>query len=253
MLNTGRGRICPKRNTRRHLHKSYKSTILVKKDRQGRLLLAIYTNRRQHIRPTMRQVPTIRQLAPLTTRRADTNDDALAFRVMGAGHHGTTPNWKTSTQIPSSRNRLLHQMGGSRTTSDDNWEECLEFVWKTVICRFGIPRVLVSDNGKQFHNLRFRQFSQELGIHNHYSSPGHPQANGQVEVTNQSLLKLIKTQLEGAKGLWPEELQSILWAYRTTVRIPTGETPFRMTYGSEAVVPVEIGLTTFRASTYDDE
>uniref|UniRef100_A0A2N9J1F3 Uncharacterized protein n=1 Tax=Fagus sylvatica TaxID=28930 RepID=A0A2N9J1F3_FAGSY len=109
------------------------------------------------------------------------------------------------------------------------------FVWKAVICRFGIPRVLVSDNGKQFDNPRFRQFSQELGIHNHYSSPGHPQANGQVEVTNRSLLKLIKTRLEGAKGLWPEELPSILWAYRTTVRIPTGETPFRMTFGSEAV------------------
>uniref|UniRef100_A0A2N9I2W9 Uncharacterized protein n=1 Tax=Fagus sylvatica TaxID=28930 RepID=A0A2N9I2W9_FAGSY len=127
------------------------------------------------------------------------------------------------------------------------------FVWKTVICRFGIPRVLVSDNGKQFDNPRFRQFSQELGIHNHYSSPGHPQANGQVEVTNRSLLKLIKTRLEGAKGLWPEELPSILWAYRTTVRIPTGETPFRMTFGSEAVVPVEIGLTSFRTLAYDGQ
>uniref|UniRef100_A0A2N9G5B1 RNA-directed DNA polymerase n=1 Tax=Fagus sylvatica TaxID=28930 RepID=A0A2N9G5B1_FAGSY len=127
------------------------------------------------------------------------------------------------------------------------------FVWKAVICRFGIPRVLVSDNGKQFDNPKFRQFSEELGIHNHYSSPGHPQANGQVEVTNRSLLKLIKTRLEGAKGVWPEELPSILWAYRTTVRIPTGETPFRMTFGTEAVVPVEIGMTTFRTALYDDQ
>ena len=126
------------------------------------------------------------------------------------------------------------------------------FVWKAVICRFGIPRVLVSDNGKQFDNPRFRQFSQELGIHNHYSSPGHLQANGQVEVTNRSLLKLIKTRLEGAKGIWPEELPSILWAYRTTVRIPTGETLFQMAYENEAIVPVEIGLTTLRTATYDD-
>jgi hypothetical protein len=102
------------------------------------------------------------------------------------------------------------------------------FVWKAVICQFGIPRVLVSDNGKQFDNPRFRKFSQELGIHNHYSFPSHPQANGQVKVTNRFLLKLIKTQLKGAKGLWPEELLSILWAYKTTARIPTRETPFRM-------------------------
>ena len=111
----------------------------------------------------------------------------------------------------------------------------------------------MSDNGKQFDNPRFRQFSEELGIHKHYSSPGHPQANGKVEVTNRSLLKLIKTRLEGAKGLWPEELPIILWAYRTTIRIPTGETPFRMTFGTKAVVPVEIGLTIFRIAMYDDQ
>ena len=77
------------------------------------------------------------------------------------------------------------------------------FVWRCIICKFGIPRVLVSDNGKQFDNDSFRDFCSQLGIRNHYSSPAHPQANGQVEVTNRSLLKIIKTRLEGAKGIWP--------------------------------------------------
>jgi transposase InsO family protein len=126
------------------------------------------------------------------------------------------------------------------------------FVWKAIICRFGIPRVFISDNGRQFDNSPFREFCEELGIHNHYSSLGHPQANGQVEVINQSLLKMIKTQLEGAKGLWPEELPNILWAYRMTARTPTGETPFRLAYGTEAVIPVEIGLTTWRTNHYDE-
>uniref|UniRef100_A0A2N9IZX2 RNA-directed DNA polymerase n=1 Tax=Fagus sylvatica TaxID=28930 RepID=A0A2N9IZX2_FAGSY len=111
------------------------------------------------------------------------------------------------------------------------------FVWKGVICRFGIPRVLVSDNGKQFDNGPFRELCAQLNIKNHYSSPRHPQANGQVEVTNRTLLKQIKTRLEGAKGMWVEELPSILWAYRTTVRVPTGETPFKLTFGTEAVIP----------------
>ncbi len=84
------------------------------------------------------------------------------------------------------------------------------FVWKMIICRFGIPRAFISDNGRQFDNSPFREFCEELGIRNHYSSPGHPQANGQVEVTNRSVLKMIKTRLEGAKGLWPEELPNIL-------------------------------------------
>ena len=48
------------------------------------------------------------------------------------------------------------------------------FVWKNIICRYGIPRVLVSNNGKQFDNSAFRDFCSELGIKNYYSSPVHP-------------------------------------------------------------------------------
>ena len=120
------------------------------------------------------------------------------------------------------------------------------FIWRNIICRYGIPRVLVSDNGKQFDNSAFRNFCLELGIKNHYSSPAHPQVNGQVEVTNRTLLKIIKTRLEGAKGIWPNELPSVLWAYRTTARTPTGETPFQLTYEADAVILVEIGLTSYR-------
>ena len=126
------------------------------------------------------------------------------------------------------------------------------FVWRCIICRFGIPRVLVSDNGKQFDNDSFWDFCSQLGIRNHYSSPAHPQANEQVEVTNRSLLKIIKTQLKGVKGIWPEELLSVLWAYRTTARTPTGETPFRLTYGNEAVIPAEIRLTSYRVDNHDE-
>ena len=126
-------------------------------------------------------------------------------------------------------------------------------VWRNIICRYGIPRVLVSDNGKQFDNNVFRYFCSELGIKNHYSSHAHPQANGQVEVTNRSLLKIIKIQLEGAKDIWPDDLPSVLWAYRTTARTPTGETPFRLTYGSEAIIPAEVGLASYRVENYDKD
>ena len=127
------------------------------------------------------------------------------------------------------------------------------FVWRNIICKFGIPRILVSDNGKQFDNNAFRDFCSELGIKNHYSSPAHPQANGQVEVTNRSLLKIIKTRLDGAKDIWLDKLPSILWAYRTTARTPTGETPFRLAYKSDAIIPAEVGLTSYRVGNYTEE
>ena len=56
------------------------------------------------------------------------------------------------------------------------------------------------------------------------------------------MLKIIKTRLEGLKGVWLDELPGVLWAYRTMVRTPTGETPFKLAYGSEAVIPAEVHM-----------
>ena len=66
------------------------------------------------------------------------------------------------------------------------------------------------------------------------------------------MLKILKTRLEGVKGIWPEELPSILWVYRTTARTPTRETTFRLTYGSEAIIPAEVGLTSYRVHNHDN-
>ena len=50
------------------------------------------------------------------------------------------------------------------------------------------------------------------------------------------------------KGNWVEELNNVIWAYRTTPRTSTGETPFRLTYAMDAVIPVEIGSASYRVS-----
>ena len=73
-------------------------------------------------------------------------------------------------------------------------------MWKIIICKFGIPRTIISDNERQFDNQAFKDFYFGLGIKNQFSSPGHPQGNGQTEVTNRTLLKIIKAKLDDAKG-----------------------------------------------------
>ena len=50
-----------------------------------------------------------------------------------------------------------------------------------------------------------------------------------------------------------EELPTILWTFRTTPRSSTGETPYSLTYGVEAVIPLEVGLPTLRSKEYDQE
>ena len=90
------------------------------------------------------------------------------------------------------------------------------------------------------------EYCSNLGIINKYSTPAYPQSNGQTKATNKTIINGLKKRLEWAKGNWAEELLNILWAYRTTSRRSTGETPFSMTYGVEAVIPVKIGLSCVR-------
>ncbi|KAL5560877.1 hypothetical protein UlMin_030624 [Ulmus minor] len=114
--------------------------------------------------------------------------------------------------------------------------------------RFRIPHSLVSDNGTQFDSAGLKKLCSELGIKKHFSSVAHPQFNGQVEAVNKTIKQNLERKLEGLKSAWVEELPRVLWAYRTTSRTTTGETPFSMTYGTEAVIPMEVGEPSFRTT-----
>ncbi|KAK3028740.1 hypothetical protein RJ639_037763 [Escallonia herrerae] len=132
-------------------------------------------------------------------------------------------------------------------------KKCEDFFWRAVICRFGIPRVLITDYGKQFNNTTFHTFCTNLNIEHRYTSVVHPQTNGQTEVTNRTLLQGLKKKLDGAKGLWVEELPKILWAYHTTTCTATCETPFNLAFGTEALIPLEIGLPSIRLIIYNPD
>ena len=127
-----------------------------------------------------------------------------------------------------------------------------DFVLKSIIYRFGIPHTIITDNGRQFDNDRFREFCSEFHITHRLTSVGHPQSNGEAEVTNRTILHGLKTRLNGAKAWWVEELYPILWAYRTTPRTSTGESPYGLAFGSEAVIPVEVRLSTIRVQHYEE-
>ncbi|KAL0313587.1 UNVERIFIED_CONTAM: Gag-Pol polyprotein [Sesamum radiatum] len=108
-------------------------------------------------------------------------------------------------------------------------KEVMKFIWQNIICRFGIPRVLIVDNGTQFQRRKLKSWLEELKIRQLFTSVNNPQANGQAEVTNRIILQQLKMRL-GEKGNWVHELPGVLWAYRTTLRESTQETPFNLVY-----------------------
>ena len=88
-------------------------------------------------------------------------------------------------------------------------KDVTKFIWKNIICHFGIPQTIIADNGPQFDSIAFRNFCSELNIRNSYSTPRYPQSNGQVEATNKTLIIALKNRLEQAKGKWVEELPGV--------------------------------------------
>ncbi|GJY23977.1 reverse transcriptase domain-containing protein [Tanacetum coccineum] len=126
-----------------------------------------------------------------------------------------------------------------------------KFVWDNIVCRFGLPGEIVSDNGKQFCENPFKDWCEKLSIRQCFASVKHPQTNGLVERANRSLGEGIKARLDERSKDWMGELSHVLWAHRIMIKSSNGETPFSLTYGTEAVIPAEIGMPTLRTAEID--
>ncbi|GAU40680.1 hypothetical protein TSUD_88260 [Trifolium subterraneum] len=132
-------------------------------------------------------------------------------------------------------------------------ERVKKFYWKNILCRFSIPKYIVSDNGTQFTSESVINFCQEKGIRNTFISVEHPQANGQAESANKVILRAIKRRLEGKDKNWVEHLLPTLWSYHTTIHSSTRETPFKMVYGADAMIPAEVDPPSWRRATLTAE
>ncbi|GKU94475.1 hypothetical protein SLEP1_g7971 [Rubroshorea leprosula] len=126
-----------------------------------------------------------------------------------------------------------------------------DFLFSSVICRYGIPNQIIADNGPQFNCNSFRDFCSSYGIKLVFTSVYHPEANGMVESVNKAILEGIKPRLDQLKTKWVDELNNVLWAYRTTSRTATGETPYHLAFGTEAVIPVKIGVPSLRINCFE--
>ncbi|XP_057803713.1 uncharacterized protein LOC131019046 [Salvia miltiorrhiza] len=85
-------------------------------------------------------------------------------------------------------------------------KEVKGFIWKNVICRYRVPKEIVTNNGSQFISADFQDFCRFWNIKLSFSTPRDPQANGQAESSNKTIMNTLKKRLEKAKGKWADEL-----------------------------------------------
>ncbi|XP_057432184.1 uncharacterized protein LOC130724933 [Lotus japonicus] len=122
----------------------------------------------------------------------------------------------------------------------------ISFIQEHIVFRYGIPETLTTDQGSVFTGRKMAQFAEDFGIKLLTSTPYYAQANGQVEAANKVLINLVKKHISQKPRRWHETLSQVLWAYRNSPKEATGVTPFRLTYGHESVLPIEICLQSVR-------
>ena len=121
------------------------------------------------------------------------------------------------------------------------------FIKENIIVRFGVPHRIISDNGTPFVNSDdIRKMLEFYQVKHHRSLPYHLQGNGQAEVTNKVLIKIISKMSQEYTGRWATHLPDALWAYRKSPKFAIGFSPFSLVYRTEAVSPAEVTTPSLR-------
>ncbi|KAL0445112.1 UNVERIFIED_CONTAM: hypothetical protein Slati_2233900 [Sesamum latifolium] len=113
-------------------------------------------------------------------------------------------------------------------------------------------KYIITDNGKPFCNSLIDKLCQKFGFKQRNSSMYYAAANGLAEAFNKILCSVLKKVVAKSKRDWHERIGEALWAYRTTVRMPTQSTPYALVYGVEAVLPLEQQIPSLRIAIQED-
>jgi hypothetical protein len=151
----------------------------------------------------------------------------------------------------------------------DKFTKCIEV--KTVTCpkadmvldfldelvhRYGLPHRIITDLGSNFNNHQFWEYCENSEIDVRYVSVAHIRANRQVERANGMVLDALKKRLHNAAntkgGKWIKELPNALWGLRTQPTKPTGQSPYFLVYGSEAILPADVMWESPAVEQYDE-
>lgn len=170
-----------------------------------------------------------------------------AFAKWGLDFVGPIAFWTHAQYIIVATDYLTKWVEAKATVKADA-KTTPQFLYEYVIVRYGLPIEIVSDRGTHFLNDMIEHLLEEFMIIHRKSAPYHPQANGQVEATNKTLCTVLTKIVNESRNDWDQKLHSALWAYRVAYKPKLHTTRFNLTFGLNAILPIEFLLPTLRTT-----
>ena len=129
--------------------------------------------------------------------------------------------------------------------NDDNI--VVGFIQRNILSRFGAPRTIISNKGSHFANKLFVKLMSKYGVKHVMGLAYHPQSNGQVEISNREIKNILEKTVNASIKDWSSKLDDALWAYRTAFKSPIAMSPYRIVYGKQCHLPLELEYKGMRA------
>nr|GEU54758.1 reverse transcriptase domain-containing protein [Tanacetum cinerariifolium] len=111
---------------------------------------------------------------------------------------------------------------------------------KSLFARFRTPRAIISDRGNHFCNDQFAKVMLKYGVTHHLSTAYHPQTNGQVEVSNRGLKRILERTIGENHASWSDKLDDAFWAFCTAFKTPIRCSPYKLVYEKASHLPIEL-------------
>ncbi|CAF3680819.1 unnamed protein product [Rotaria sordida] len=163
------------------------------------------------------------------------------WHLLSMDFHGPiTPTSRHGNKYIISITDVLSKFVIAKAVRDCTADTAARFLQEEVICKYGTPKCVLTDNGTHFTSNMMEHLLKRLGITHLYSTPYHPQTNGQIERFNSTMDAKIAALSNQCRSDWDDQLPFVIFNYNTSSHSTTKTIPFELMYGRSPVLPFDL-------------